>query len=170
MHSHSELVSDSDEPPEDDEVTRFLFLPLLDFLVALLFRNFPWHLFGFLRFLGGGGGGLVPELVLESSLEHSLLRTSDSTDHNMTYRKRKGKYRRKNLKSSKSSCLKADKQRNTLLHVFQRHYDNLVNVIRTCPLPVASKLFSKAFISQTDTLDLVTHGQDEGFYFVIECL
>ena len=81
-----------------------------------------------------------------SSVSSDSVPTSDSDSP--------GGYNR--AKMRKKSCLEDRKSRfksmdalrkRHLLDVFQRNYDNLVTMIKLCPLSICGKLFSKGYIS-----------------------
>lgn len=90
-----------------------------------------------------------------SSSSSSSSSNSSEPDSDHMVHKKKG--------SAKKKCLGYQKSRSVtnihLLDVFQKHYENLVTITKSCPLSVCNKLFSSGFISE-DTWNHVITGQD----------
>ena len=64
-------------------------------------------------------------------------------------------------KFHKKSSHTADigKHRDHLLNVFQKHYDDLVTMIQSCPHVITNKLFTRRIVS-AETLNQVITGQE----------
>ena len=88
-----------------------------------------------------------------SSVSSDSLPTSDTESSSSYNRTRMAKKSR--LESQKSINVL---QKHALLDVFQSNYDNLVTMIKSCPLTICGKLFSRGYISE-DTWSQVVTGE-----------
>ena len=93
-----------------------------------------------------------------SSSESPASMESDSPETYKTACKAK-KFHKHHTKPVSAPDCKGKQQSSCLLGVFQRHYNSLVSLIKTCPIEISSELFAKGFISE-DTLNQVITGQD----------